>query len=495
MCVSLNIGSGTIRVLSLKGKHVKKWGSLALQDGLVKDGIVREPDAVGKAIGALFRSTGLPRDRVTVGLSGLSFTYRFLRLPCLKSSWREEAVLRAAGREMSLPLDELYLSWRALPGLGEEQTFFVLGVPKRPVDAVLEALGAAGIKAEGMDLRPLALARAAARAEAIVVNLDADCFDIAFIAGGFVRLVHTISPRSREATLEDNVRQVADELGKMTAFYQSSRPEAPLSTDTPVLLSGDLAGDSPAAALLQAEVDYPVSPLVPPVEAPPGFPAASFAASAGLALKPAPPPKDRRGTCRFDDLNVDILAGKRRRDRTRRPPAAYILLGVVMTVTAVMLIPLYQASAALTTANAARQEDLREIKREIDLAGVAAAADSKTEAEIRAVTANTTAWLVANREILSTRGAFSDIVSVVTGALPARAVLTSIQCDSRRIAVSGQAPGVFTAVDYAAALEATGRFSDVRITRLDEGGAVPAAAENASAAPPGSIIFDVLLAH
>ena len=36
----------------------------------------------------------------------------------MKPSLVEEAILRAARKEISLPLDELYLSWQPIPGTG-----------------------------------------------------------------------------------------------------------------------------------------------------------------------------------------------------------------------------------------------------------------------------------------------------------------------------------------------------------------------------------------
>jgi Tfp pilus assembly PilM family ATPase/Tfp pilus assembly protein PilN len=492
MYVSLNIGGSTIKLLSLNGRQVKKWGSLALKDGLVKDGLVLEPRAVGESIGALFESTGIPRERVVASLAGLSFTYRFLKLPRLKPSLQAEAVLRAAGREMSLPLDDLYLAWQALPGPGEEQAFFVLGVPKNMVDALRQTLDAAGVPPYLVDLRPLALARAAARSDAVIVNLDADCFEIVFIAGGLPRIIHSVSPRRGEATLEDNIRQVVDELGKMAAFYLSSRPEVPLSPATPLLLAGDLAGDSPAAALLQAEVEYPVEPLAPQLTYPAGFPAASFAASVGLALKKAAPPKkDRRQPASFYDLNVDILAWRRRRARARRLPAVYVWLGVLLAIALVMLYPLYQSGAGLTTQNDILRQELYETNRQLNLAGLAAEEDARSGAAIQALSANTSARLAADRDVLSSRGDYSDILAVVTGALPPDAAFASIECDDSRVAVAGRASSVFTAVAYAAALEATGSFADVRITRLDED--TPAASDNASLPAVGTIVFEVLL--
>jgi hypothetical protein len=497
MYVSLCIGSNDIKLLSLKGRQIKKWASLALKDGLVKDGLVLEPAAVGEAVASLFKSTGIPREGVVTSLAGLSFTYRFLRLPRLKPSQQAEAILRAAGREMSLPLDDLYLAWQAVPGPGEEQTYFVLGVPKNLVDALLKTLEAAGVPPYLMDLRPLALARAAARMDVIVVNLDADCFDIVIVAGGLPRVLHSIGPRNAGATLEDNIRQVVDELGKMAAFYQAGRPEVPLGPATPLLLAGDLAGDATAAALLQAEVEYPVEAFLPGVNAPPGFPAASYAASLGLALKRAAPPRtDKRQAEHFHDLNVNILSGRRRREPARRRSAAYVPSVILAAIALILLFPLYQARAQLISGNAVQRDTLREVNRELSLAVLAAEDTARTEEAVLAISANTSGRLAANREILSARGEFSDILGVVTRALPPEAGFISIERDQRRVSIAGQTSTVFSAIAYAVALEATGRFADVRITQLDEGRPVTGpASDNASSPPAGPIIFEVLLSE
>ncbi|HJX14015.1 MAG TPA: hypothetical protein VJ377_10890, partial [Dehalococcoidales bacterium] len=143
MYTALDISSRSIKALSLKGRQVKRWGSLALADETVRDGLILDPKALGEAIDGLFRSDRISRERVIASVAGLSYTYRFLNLPRLKPALMEEAILRAARKEFSLPLGELYLTWQALPGGVDEQAFFVLGVPKNLVDAVFQTLAAA----------------------------------------------------------------------------------------------------------------------------------------------------------------------------------------------------------------------------------------------------------------------------------------------------------------------------------------------------------------
>ena len=148
----------------MKGKRVYKWGNAPLTDGLVRDGLITQPEVVGEIIRDLFKSIKVTREKVIVSISGLAFTYRFLNLPRLKQNLLEEAILRGFKREISLPLEDLYLSWQALPGEEDEQTFFVLGISRYLIDALVQTLEAADVEPYVMDIQPLALARVANRA-------------------------------------------------------------------------------------------------------------------------------------------------------------------------------------------------------------------------------------------------------------------------------------------------------------------------------------------
>src|SRR4030042_208394 len=197
MYVALNISSHNIKILTMKGRRVVTWASADLPEGLVRDGLVIQPQAAGEAISLLFKSTGIQKNNVIVSIAGLSFTYRFISLPRMKPRLLDEAILRAAKKEISLPLDELYVSWQPMQNKGDEQEFFVIGVPRNLIDATGQTFKIAGIELYLMDVRPLALARAAHRSNAIVGNITADCFEIVFITHGLPSVIHTINQIGR----------------------------------------------------------------------------------------------------------------------------------------------------------------------------------------------------------------------------------------------------------------------------------------------------------
>ncbi len=469
MFATLSISNRSLKVLSIKGRQVKKWGSLALVGGLVRDGLILQPQVVGEAIDSLFKTTGIPKEKVITSLGGLAFTYRFLNMPRMKPALIDEAIRRAAKKEISMPLDELYLSWQALPGHDDEQTYFVLGVPRHFVDALVETLKIAGIEPYLMDLQPLALARAADRRDAIVVNLEPDCFDIVFITDGIPAVIHTIIPRGEGATLEDNIKRLADELTKTAAFHQSHHPERTLSPATPLLLTGELSSGTPAAGLLQSEVKYSIEPLVPPLEYPPELPTPSYITNLGLALKKFPP-KAAAGSeePRYHDININIFSDKYRKIRAKPLPAGYMILWLILTMAIILLLPLYQSLHTLNAENSRRQTEFSDIGRELNFATLAREENAQTENAIQEIIAGTAALQAADHGLLADRGIFIRDLQLITGALPPFTYLTSIEIDDRLVTVHGETDSAFAAVDYATALELIEAFTDVRITELNE---------------------------
>jgi Tfp pilus assembly PilM family ATPase/Tfp pilus assembly protein PilN len=469
MHITLSISNNSIRVLAVKGNRAYKWGNADLKPGLVRDGLIMRPDMVGKAIGDLFKSIKVRREKVIVSISGLSFTYRLLNLPWLKPDAQEEAILRGFKREISLPPEELYLSWQPFTGDENEQTFFVVGVSRQLIDALVATLEAAGVEPYIMDIQPLALARAANRASCIIVSLERDCYDIVVIADGLLTVVHTISPRGEGATLEDNIQRLTGELTKTVTFYQSSNPNNRLPAAIPLLLTGELADDTATSALLQSMTEYKVEPLVPPLEIPSDIPVASYATNMGLALRKLTKIKpDKEETVPYHDVDINLLSAKLRKPKVPQTPLKSILLGVFVAIAIILLYPLYQSQVQLSDDNAFLESRLQRFSRELNLAGLVAAEAETTENMTQELTASLETTKEVQGDILSPRGIFTENFQAITGVLPQQLYLTSVETDKEIIIIEGEADSVFTVVDYATQLDNTGLFREVSITELDE---------------------------
>ena len=466
MSVTLNISDTSIRLLSTKGRQVDKWGSIPLAPGLVKDGLILQPKAVGEAIDALFKSVKVPKEQVITSLTGLSFTYCVLNLPRMKPALLEEAILRGARKEIPLPLEELYLSWQAIGGGHDELNFFVLGVPQNLIDAVVQTLTDIGVKPYLIDLKPLALARAANRGDAILVDLEPGCFDIVLVANGIPTIVHTVTPRGEGATLEDNILRLTDGISKTVNFYNNSHPEAPLSLTTPLLLAGELSADATASQLIQAQMEYPVEPLVPPLKFPPDLPVALYTSNMGLALKEMPQSAVPEGDAtRFQDINLDIQSG-RYRAGARRVSMRYKLFSLALIIAIGLLFPLYSFKSQVAAENTLLQTELAGISQELSQARFIFSEAQQVEDTINEILATVDALQQEYQTIVSRGGDFTDYLTVVTDVLPSKAYFTSMLIDANQIRVEGEADGFFTVISYATALKAQPELSEVRIAEI-----------------------------
>jgi type IV pilus assembly protein PilM len=467
MYVTLNISATRIRLLSVQGKQVQSWGDAPLATGLVSDRLILEPKAVGEAIDALFSSTKVPKERVITSLTGLPFTYRILSLPRLKPALLEEAILRGARKELPLPLEELYLSWQAIATRDDEIDFFVLGVPRNPVDAMVRTLEEAGIEPYIMDLKSLALARAANREDALIVELEPDCFDIILVAKGVPAIMHTITPRGGEASVEDNIRRLTDELSKTIKFYNSSHPESFLNPTTPLLLTGELSTNTTVSKIIAAEIEYPVKPLIPPLEFPADLPIAEYAANMGLALKKTPQKKIAKGdVAGYHDINLNILPGKKR-SRVLSLLIQNIFLPLALIIVIGLLSPLYLVESKADVETERLQAELSRVSQELRQARLAIDEAKQIEETTNEIEASVETLKQAHQFILS-KDDFTSELTLITNALPSEAYFTFIEVGTDQVTVRGEADSSFTVISYTMALESLGNFSEVRLAQISE---------------------------
>ncbi len=471
MYVTLNISALSVRLLSVKGDQVTGWGEAPLGPGLVRDGLVLQPGAVGEVIRALLQSVKIPQKRVIFSLGGLSFTHRILSLPRMKPALLTEAIQRSARKELPLPLEELYLSWQVAEARPDELDFFVVGVPRNLVDAAVQTMAAAGLEPYLMDLKPLALVRAANRGEAIIVDLEPDSFDIVVVVGGIPAVMHTISPHGEGATLEDNIQRLNDALSKSLSYYNRGHPERPLPQDTPLLLTGELATRADAGRLIQAEIEFPLEVLLPPLRFPADLPVSLYAANMGLALKKVPPKKiaAKGKTTPPRGINLNLLSGI---SRTQAQPVHWRsrLLYLIVAVLIGLIFPWYQVHRQVSAEVASLQAELSRASHQLQQRRLSLDEVAEIEGRISKVVADAEALRQEHQSLLGKRGSFTRDLRLVTAALPPNVAFTSVEISPGQIVVAGEAESPFAVISYVTALEAEEGFTEVRIARIDEGG-------------------------
>src|SRR4030042_1822441 len=153
--VTLDIEDNSIKLMVVRGKQVEAAASLPLEPGLIHDGVIINPAAVGQRIRELMTAHGIAEKKVVVGISGIHSIYRTASIPKLPKNLIDEAARREAERVMPVPLNELYTSWQAISVSDIETAICLVGIPRSTVDAMLATLQQAGLQPEPLDLRPL----------------------------------------------------------------------------------------------------------------------------------------------------------------------------------------------------------------------------------------------------------------------------------------------------------------------------------------------------
>jgi type IV pilus assembly protein PilM len=202
---------------------VTRGAVAALRPGILRDGELADGPALTEALKALWAEHKLP-DRVRVGIANQRIVVRTLDLPPLTD---EKAIASAVKVEapdhIPMPIDEAVLDYQSLgivgTPAGPRTRVVVVAVRREMVERYAEAIRAAGLKIEGVDLSAFALVRAMAHQNGdgglesgvlyvhaagltnVAVASGGNCLFTRAAAGGLDTLIHTLAER-RGLTLE-----------------------------------------------------------------------------------------------------------------------------------------------------------------------------------------------------------------------------------------------------------------------------------------------------
>jgi len=285
--VTVNVEERSLRLLTVKGGEVQKWGQAPLGPGLVENGLVRDPAQVGSAIETLFEEQKVPKTGVTTCLTviGLGSTSQIFDLPKMKPSLLVDAIGREARRAMPVPVDELYLSYQVIGEKGGLQQVYVLGAPRDIVDAHVTAFQMAGVQLKAMDLKPFALVRAINHRNAVIADLENENFHVIVVAEAIPDITRSAVLHGDGLDPQQKAHRLVEELTRTIDFYNHSHPNKRLEPTVPVFLTGELTGIPGVDEIIQAEMGYTIEMPTPPLVYPEALPLPQFMVNIGLALK------------------------------------------------------------------------------------------------------------------------------------------------------------------------------------------------------------------
>jgi type IV pilus assembly protein PilM len=266
--VGLDIDGRYVAAAQVDNGRVTRGASLDLPAGLLRDGEVTNPQELGRHIKSFVADAGLPKS-VRIGVANQQIVVRVIELPQIEDERQlDQAVRFQASEAIAMPLDEAVLDHQiagrlAGPDGTPRMQIVIVAARRRMVETLLEAVKAAGLKAEGVDLDAFALVRALGAN----VRGDGDGAVVFCHLGGVTNLAIAVGsscfftrPLSAVWDDEDAGSRLADEIRLSIDYYMTQPQARPVGE---VLLSGPGSADAELLENLGTHLGIPVRVAVP----------------------------------------------------------------------------------------------------------------------------------------------------------------------------------------------------------------------------------------
>lgn len=231
-----------------------------LAPGVLREGEVADGPALTAALQALWAEHDLPKG-VRLGIANQRIVVRTLDMPVLSDEKALEAAVHLeAPDHIPMPMDEAVLDFRPLGDIdtpaGPRTRVAVVAVRREMVERYIEAVRAAGLRVEGIDLSAFALVRS-------LYDRDADeGAGLLYVnASGLVNVAvtegeHCLFTRAATGGLSDMTQTLADRRGLTTEH--AAQWLSHVGLETPI---DDVEGDAEIVAAARGVLEEGVHQL------------------------------------------------------------------------------------------------------------------------------------------------------------------------------------------------------------------------------------------
>ena len=267
--VGLDLDGAFIAAVQTSSDNVSRAASVELAPGVISDGEVTDVTALTEALRDFFKAEGLPR-RVRLGIGNQQIVVRQMEIPKIDDEKERAAAVRfQAAEAIAMPLDEVVLDHQVIgetitPEGAARLRIVVVAARESMITRVVEAVRAAGLKPEGIDLNAFALVRTLAVASDSTETARVFCH-----LGGVTNLAIAVGtsclftrPLATEWDADDgNVAAALAEEIRLSIDYYMAQPEARWVGE--VVLSGPGSRRAGLAEELGSHIEVPVTVAEP----------------------------------------------------------------------------------------------------------------------------------------------------------------------------------------------------------------------------------------
>ncbi len=283
--ISLSIEDTTARVVAAGNGSVDQWDAFPIPEDLVGNGSIANPQALGQVLRDGLEERELSKGKIVCSHAAVGTVSEMLQLPKIDPSKVQSVVNREARRLSNDTPARYHLYWQAMPSSNEHQRIYVLLIPRKPLRAFLSTLKSAGLKADLVDLKPMALMRTVNQRNAIIANGESSSVDVVIVVRGVPMVMRSVNQPDTSREAADGAARLGYELLQALSSYSESYRSHQLPQDLPVYLTGSFANEESTRLSVSSATNRPVGQLKPPLRYPDDFPVAEYAVNLGLIIR------------------------------------------------------------------------------------------------------------------------------------------------------------------------------------------------------------------
>ena len=164
LITGVDIGSHAVKICQLQksGNNYKLLavGSAALPPGAVEDGVLQEPDEVGKVVAALLKNLKIKNTKIGISISGYSVIVKKINLEVMDDDALVEYIKAEAEQYIPFDIDDIYLDFQKLPSKREgtdRNDVMLVAAKKEVINDYLDMLQGIKLKTVLIDVDGFAL--------------------------------------------------------------------------------------------------------------------------------------------------------------------------------------------------------------------------------------------------------------------------------------------------------------------------------------------------
>lgn len=277
--LGLDLGARELKLVEATGDRLVKHAEILLPDGAIVDGM--PTPLLTAALRSTVQEGGFSRSEVRIAIAETGTAFRDFRLPPLPASELSNAVLFEGRRLVPMEAADVYFAWHAARDR-QGYAIYLVAARRDMIDAVVAAVGAAGLQVEHIDVKPLALARGMGLWDGLLLEWGAAEATLVLMVRGRARFLRTFQLDAAPDDVDGQLEELALSVSALVKFMRGAASEVSIGPSTSLMLGGRFAFLEDGTAHAQRRFDFSVTFPPTPVKTPSDFPWQAHLAGIGL---------------------------------------------------------------------------------------------------------------------------------------------------------------------------------------------------------------------